>query len=132
MLVHSITGCDTVSRLCNIGKGTALKVLQSGKIMLSVGKIDGCASAIIQDSTQFISACYGQATSSPTMFNTRFHVWSAKVSNPKASSAPQLRALPPTTEAFEQHAIRGHYQSLVWTPALLAVPLLLIQQNLVG
>ena len=40
------------------------------------------------------------------------------MSNPKLNSAPDLKALPPKSEAFEEHVYRAHLQTAVWKAAL--------------
>lgn len=40
------------------------------------------------------------------------------MANPKISSAPQLKSLPPTSEAFVEHVYRAHYQTLIWKSSL--------------
>ena len=52
----------------------------------------------------------------------RYTVWLSKMSNPKLNSAPDSKALPPTTEAFEEHVYRVHLQTAVWKAALDADP----------
>jgi len=65
---------------------------------------------IIAEATCFITACYGSPASA--------EVWTAKMCNSKLSSAPDLKVLPPTTEAFKQHVYRAHFQTAIWKSAL--------------
>ena len=44
------------------------------------------------------------------------------MSNPKLNSAPDLKALPPKNEAYEEHVYRAHLQTAVWKAALDADP----------
>ena len=65
----------------------------------------------IQQSTSFISACYGQ-TNCSTMSETRLKVWLSKTG--KRSSTLKLCTLSPTTEAFKENVKRAHNQALIW------------------
>ena len=56
------------------------------------------------------------------MTAVRFDVWSQKMANKKLTAAPQLRTLPPTTEAFSQHVQRAHLQAAIWRSTLEADP----------
>ena len=38
-------------------------------------------------------------------------LWFKEMSNQKLNSAPDLKVLPPTSEAFEQHILRAHFQA---------------------
>ena len=44
------------------------------------------------------------------------------MSNVKASAAPTIKSLPPTTEAFAEHVQRAHNQAAIWTAALFPDP----------
>ena len=39
------------------------------------------------------------------------------MANTKITSAPKLKALPPTHAAFVQHVHRAHHQAIVWQSA---------------
>ena len=52
------------------------------------------------------------------MTAVRFDIWSQKMGNKKLTAAPQLKSLPPTTEAFTEHVHRAHFQAAVWRAAL--------------
>ena len=43
----------------------------------------------------------------------------------KLGKATQLRTVPPTTESFQLHVMRAHYQTILWMHALDANPPLL-------
>jgi hypothetical protein len=40
-----------------------------------------------------------------------------KIAKQKLSKAPELKSLPPTTEAFEQNVQRAHIQTTIWKSA---------------
>ena len=48
-------------------------------------------------------------------------MWLQK-SRGKLGSAPKLRSLPPTTEIFELHVKRAHYQCILWKSSIAADP----------
>jgi len=99
---HALSGCDTVASYFGIGKVTVLKILRSGHSLNLLGAPGHSMESVIQQTTSFISACYGQ-TNFSTMSETRLKVWLSKTG--KGSSTPQLCTLPPTTEAFKEKAL---------------------------
>ena len=114
---HCLSGCDTVSCLFGIGKNTIVKILRSGKSLSKLGVINEEMSSVITQATKFMAACYGYP-SEETMTDLRYTVWSKKMSNKKLTSAPDLKSLPPTTEAFNEHVYRAHFQAAVWRSSL--------------
>ena len=56
------------------------------------------------------------------MSEMRFAVWSTKMENSKITSAPKLKSLPPTSDAFAQHVNRAHYQTMIWKSSLSNAP----------
>ena len=53
-VVHALTGCDTASYRCGIGKATALKVLVSGHHLIELDQ-----HGADEDKMTFVAACYG-------------------------------------------------------------------------
>lgn len=49
-------------------------------------------------------------------------VWTNNMSNHQLNSAPKLKILPPTKEAFYEHVSRAHLQAAIWKCALDAAP----------
>ena len=47
----------------------------------------------------------------------RIDVWLRKMAKPKLSKTPELKSLPPTTEAFEQNVRRAHILTAIWKSA---------------
>jgi hypothetical protein len=111
-----LSGCDTTSYLYGIGKATALKALNCGMMEL-LGQKDVNMKDVISEATEFISSCYG-SRGNTHMSETRYAIWSTKMSKPKICSAPKLKSLPPTSDAFTQHVYRAHYQTMIWKSAL--------------
>lgn len=114
---HALSGCDTVSYLFGIGKTTVIKVLKSKRTLTKLGVTEELMSNIAYEATKFIAACYG-FPNEEDMTSLRYVVWSNKMSNNKLNSAPHLKVLPPTTEAFEMHVNRSHLQAAIWRCAL--------------
>ena len=54
------------------------------------------------------------------MSAVRYSIWQSKMGNKK--SAPDLKSLPPTSDAFEEHVHRAHYQAAVWRASMYAEP----------
>ena len=44
------------------------------------------------------------------------------MSNTKVTSAPKLKSLPPTSDAFTQHVYRAHYETMIGKAALSSGP----------
>ena len=56
------------------------------------------------------------------MSDARYQVWLRKIGNKKSTSAPKLKSLPPTSEAFAENVKRAHFQTAVWKSALEGSP----------
>ena len=121
-LLKGLSGCDTVSGLWNTGKGTVLRVLNSGRKSLStLGNAAESAHNIRHQCISFIASCYvhQQVTD---MTSLCYLVCTSKMANHKLTSAPELRGLPLTNEAFLHHVHRGQLQAAIWRCALDADP----------
>ena len=81
--------------------------------MSLLGVIDSPIEAVIAQATKFISACYGQYSTSESMSETRWRVWASKTG--RTSAVPtKLCSLPPTSEAFKENVKRAHHQAIMW------------------
>lgn len=115
---HVLSGCDTVSSLWNIGKGTVLKVLKSEKKPLNkLGFTNESDDSVLLQCIAFMASCYGHPKET-NMTYLRYLTWVTKMGNHKLTSVPELRVLPPTTETFKQHVLRAHLQAAIWRGAL--------------
>jgi len=68
---------------------------------------------------EYVWLSFTRLTKSSKLVNVNvscFHVWD------KATAAPKLCGLPPTTEAFEQNVYRAHFQVAQWYSALSGDP----------
>ena len=118
LAAHGLTGCDSVASYFGVGKVAALKVLRHGQCSLNLlGNTGGPPfSEVVVQVTHFMLVCYGQQRCH-SMTEARQQMWFSKESRSKAS-APKLRSLPPTSEAFEQNVARAHLQVAIWLHAL--------------
>ena len=121
LAAHALTGCDTVSYMFGLGKLTMLKTLNKHHPLQLMGQRDSDMDGVITEASKFITACYG-CKPQHNMSDTRYAVWKHRLANVKASAAPLLKSLPPTTEAFSEHVHRAHYQAFVWMSAAFPDP----------
>lgn len=112
---HALSGCDTTASCFGIGKGKVLKALNDGHSLSLLGDPSAELSEVIQQASQFMTACYGQAKCSSTT-EARLRVWASKMG--KCSQMPKLCSLPPTDESFQENVKRAQLQTCVWKCAL--------------
>ena len=108
---HALSGCDTASPYVGIGKLTIVKKLRQGVILDAVGDVAADISTAIDQATLLISDCYGFKSTSMT--DCRIQSWIQKTSKAR-KSAPPLKELPPTDEAFQENVKRAVLQSMIW------------------
>lgn len=120
---HALSGCDTTSSLFGIGKTTIVKVLKSGPSLSSLGNIVSDIDIVLEESSRFICQCYMfGSVNGGTMSDFRYQIWTHKMARKNITSAPELKSIPPTSEAFKQHVLRAHNQTIIWKSALLQDP----------
>ena len=56
------------------------------------------------------------------MSDVRVEVWAVKAARRKATAAPELKMLPPTTAAFKLNVWRAHIQTDIWMSCMEADP----------
>ena len=78
---------------------------------------------MLEEATQFVLACYSMLGKS-SLTDARVETWTNKMRRCTLES-PKLSSLPPTSAAFNQNALRAHFQLAVWLNALEARPPLL-------
>ena len=110
---HALYGCDAVSRVYWIGKGTVLKVIRSLNPLNNLRKVSARMDDVIEESGRFIAACYGSHERT-NMSAIRYDIWTSKMANKKLTAVPQLKTLPPTTEVFGEHVHRAHSRVVIW------------------
>jgi len=110
---HALSGCDTVATYFGIGKGTVLKnLIAAPNSLLQLG----CLNDVIDQSTQFIGACYGNRVKEKKMSDIRYRIWATKFGN-GTTTAPKIQTLPPSTESFVENVKRAHLQTCIWKAA---------------
>ena len=78
---------------------------------------------IIEEVTAFMAACYGvKSLETSNMSQVRGEVWSRRMGRKNVTKAPELKALPPTKEAFKENVKWAHFQSAIWKSALNSEP----------
>ena len=118
---HALTGCDTVSQLYRVGKTTAVKMINSGHPLNQLGVPTADLESVLNQAVKFIAACYGFPGVN-SMSDARYEAWTSKMANKKLTSAPELKVLPPTSDAFKLHVYRAHLQAAIWRYAILPNP----------
>ena len=121
LAAHGLSGCDTVAQLYGIEKGTVVKKLKAGHGLSHLGNIDASIDDVLAEATAFISACYVSKTKGD-LSEVRVEVWSKKMGRKKITSAPELKSIPPTKEAFRENVLRAHIQVAIWKSTLESAP----------
>ena len=93
LAAHALSVCDTVASYHGIGKSKVIKTLKSRMPLQLLGDTTAKMSDIFQESTKFVSSCYGFPNSSD-MSSTRRIVWACKVAR-STIAMPVQASLPP-------------------------------------
>ena len=117
---HALSGCDTVAQLWGRRKGTAVKALEADHSLRKFGEVDVCIE-VVAEATAFIVACCGSKKRN-SVPDVRKDVCATKMGKPKVTTTPNLKVLPPATEAFEQNVRRAHIQTAIWKSAVKSEP----------
>ena len=96
-----------------IGKVRAIKWLKNGHCLHKLGEISVNIDDVIPEATEFMAAFYG-SKKKESMSDVRIDIWSTKIGRKSLTTAPELKSLPPTTEAFEINVRRAHIQTAIW------------------
>ena len=110
LVMHALSGCDTVPQLRGIGKKKALNASKKDNRLPHLGNIYVPFDLIVNECCKFVATCYGVQKYS-SMTKARYTLWNKKVGN---KTAPQLKALPPTIEVLKENIKRAHYQAAIW------------------
>jgi len=92
-----------------IGEGTVLKIIGSLNPLNNFVKVSSRMDELVDESVTFIAASYGSHDRT-NRSAARYDIWTSKMANNKLTTAPQLKTIPPTTEAFGEHVRRVHFQ----------------------
>lgn len=122
LVMHALTGTDTVAATYNMGKKVALKALQTfdPEILSIVGDPQANLDEVCSSATAFLIACFGKTYSDcKSMTECRLKMWKKKTG---AGTSFKLCSLPPTTEAATENIRRAHFQVAQWLTAMSGVP----------
>ncbi|CAH3020104.1 unnamed protein product, partial [Porites evermanni] len=113
---HAITGCDTTSQFCGIGKGSAWKALdsQTSNLLTSIGETSPPTQRTIADAEAFVCQLYHKGTREVEINRERAAAFRKVKKN--------IDSLPPTQDALHLHIRRANYQSMIWKRAQEACP----------
>jgi hypothetical protein len=122
LTTYIMSGCDTVSYPYRRGKKQALAVALTNMTRLSdLGRFaepgtdyELVSAAVMAASRYFFAALYGRCDFSGSIDELRAHLF--------ATSKGDLRALPPTEDAFKLHVLRSLNQIIVCKTAHMPMP----------
>ncbi|CAC5416365.1 unnamed protein product [Mytilus coruscus] len=112
--LHSITGCDSTSRLLGIGKGLALKRLNQeylkiqGQVFMNNNSIKA---DIINAREEALTCLYGGHPLKGLNI-LRWRKFTARVIT--GNTSVQVKRLPPTSDSGQFHNLRVYYQCQKW------------------
>ncbi len=118
--VHSLTGSDTTNGMYKIGKRTAFKKLSEHTDeveLLSEFGVSLSQDTAVSEARQFALLLYSKEKKPHgTLDELRYRL---------ASTTDKTGArLPPTEDAFRQHALRAQYQTSIWCQSHVEAPVL--------
>jgi len=111
---HALTGCDTVSQFCGLGKKTTWKIFKEHACLLSnlgIGALSNTTTDMVE---RFVCRLFSSVTSDQKINDVRYKLFQKGTKDPEK--------LPPTQPSLLQHIKRAHHQSLVWYSSTTAQP----------
>jgi len=115
LFVHAILGCDTTSRLCGIGKPSALKKAQSSEHFRQQAAVFNSSNAthleVVAAGEKALVSLYG-GKPGQTLDNLRLHTFYQKVS--ASTTCVHPCCLPPSSAAAKYHSLRVYHQVQQW------------------
>lgn len=113
--VHALSGCDSTCAIYRMGKRTAYSVLTENADALQGLAEFQDTETFLKSARKFILFMHGKKAKNISSLNElRFHL--ATTTDKPASQ------LPPTEDAYEQHALRSLYQVTIWCQSHIAKP----------
>ena len=113
-VIHAISGCDTTSKLYDVGKRAALKkfmdsqtLKELGDVFLKISQMED----IIKSGERIITNLYG-GVPSESLNVLSYKKFATKVVTSK--EVIQIHTLPPTSEAAVYHDLRVYYQVQIY------------------
>jgi len=116
LAVHAIGGCDTVSAIFGIGKGTVLKRLTAGTQFIASTDVlqDRCATVedVISEGLKLLVGVYG-GKPSESLNRLRYQLYCKMAT--ESTLRPKPQRLPPTKASAQYHIMRAHLQAVRWS-----------------
>ena len=116
MVLHAITGCDTVSALYRQGKRKAFNLVHNNKeydLLNTFINAESTHQQVQEAGESFLLKLYG-ASSCASLDVFRYIAYNKAISRTSLSSTFQLATLPPTSAAAKQHSFRTYLTIQEW------------------
>lgn len=113
--IHAIGGCDTVSSMFGIGKGTVFQKLTGRsdltELTHTLQDVDATKESVLSSGLRLISVLYGEKPDE-LLNSMRYKTFCNLSANSLIKLKPQK--LPPTERAASFHVMRAHLQAVRW------------------
>ncbi|ESO82567.1 hypothetical protein LOTGIDRAFT_169887 [Lottia gigantea] len=114
-LLHVLTGCNTVSRIFEIGKGMVLKKAVKSEYFRNICKLflkrDSTKAEVMAAGETVLVAVYG-GLKYETLNELRYRKFREKVYT--SNSQVTIECLPPTSDSAKYHVMRVYHQVQCW------------------
>ena len=114
---HALTGCDSTSALCGIGKKKAFEVVKTSEsYQQDLAQLGANVELCMESKAsceKLVCAMYTSKDAGNTADDTRYWLFCQK--------QKRNENLPPTSNSLQHHIQRANYQALVWKLSLKAV-----------
>ena len=117
MVLHAITGCDTVSALYHQGKLKAFNMVHKKHEygLLNVFNSPNSTHQEVQKAGEtFLLRLYGASSKCASLDELRYIAYRKAISKTSLASTFHLSALPPTSAAAKQHSFRTYLTVQEW------------------
>ena len=112
---HALTECDSTNSIFGIGKRTACAILLKMPKSVCSNLYSSPAESWLATATELVLRMYSKMAAKCKSFNELRYKLATTTDKPATQ-------LPPTDDAFKQHASRARYQSLIWCSSHLPKP----------
>ena len=115
MSVHAFLGCDTVSRIFGLGKGTGLKTFLKDadfRQHISLFSNEHCTQDEVSNSGELLMIMLYGGKGVASLNELRHSTFHKKLSNNTKAILPEQ--LPPTSDAARFHSLRAYHQVQAW------------------
>ena len=114
-VIYALTGCDTTSRIFDIGKAAAMKKVSENSYIHDECSVFIQENAepqhIIESGEKILVALYG-GSSVERIDTLRYRKWASKIMSNTFNV--QVNTLPPTPDAAKNHSLRTYHQIREW------------------